>query len=119
VPKGAKGLPGLALALAVAVAATVAGQHVPLVGSAVPGAVLGAVIALVIKPGARLAPGLKFASSFVLQCSVVLLGTQLSVAEAAGSVRRPCRSCSARWRSAWVRRGFTVGCSGCQATCGR
>jgi len=83
VPKGAKGLPGLALALAVAVVATVAGQHVPLVGSAVPGAVLGAVIALVIKPGARLAPGLKFASSFVLQCSVVLLGTQLSVAEAA------------------------------------
>jgi uncharacterized integral membrane protein (TIGR00698 family) len=76
-------LPGLALALAVAAVATVAGQHVPLVGSAVPGAVLGAIIALVIKPGERLAPGLKYASSFVLQCSVVLLGTQLSIAEAA------------------------------------
>jgi uncharacterized integral membrane protein (TIGR00698 family) len=84
VPPGARGLaPGLALAVAVAAVAAVVGQRVPLVGSAVPGAVIGAVIALVIKPGARLAPGLKCASSFVLQCSVVLLGTQLSIAQAA------------------------------------
>jgi uncharacterized integral membrane protein (TIGR00698 family) len=84
VPPGARGLaPGLALAVAAAAVATVVGQHVPLVGSAVPGAVIGAVIALVRKPGARLAPGLKCASSFVLQCSVVLLGTQLSITEAA------------------------------------
>jgi len=75
--------PGLALALAVAAAATVAGQFVPLVGSAVPGAVIGAAIALVVKPGARLAPGLRWASTFVLQCSVVLLGAQLSLGEAA------------------------------------
>ena len=76
-------LPGLALAVAVAAVATVVGQHVPLVGSAVPGAVIGAIIALIIKPGARLAPGVKYASTFLLQCSVVLLGTQLSIAEAA------------------------------------
>jgi uncharacterized integral membrane protein (TIGR00698 family) len=76
-------LPGLGLALLVAVLATVVGQHVPLVGTAVPGAVLGAVIALVVKPGERFAPGLRYASSFVLQCSVVLLGTQLSIAAAA------------------------------------
>jgi uncharacterized integral membrane protein (TIGR00698 family) len=83
-PDRARGvLPGLALAVAVAAVATVVGQHVPLVGSAVPGAVIGAVIALVIKPGARLAPGIKYASTFLLQCSVVLLGTQLSIAEAA------------------------------------
>ena len=63
--------------------ATVVGQHVALVGSAVPGAVIGAVIALAIKPGARLAPGIKYAGTFLLQCSVVLLGTQLSIAEAA------------------------------------
>jgi len=75
--------PGLALALAVAAVATVVGQHVPLVGSAVPGAVLGAVIAITLRPGTRFASGLKFASSFLLQCSVVVLGTQLSVAEAA------------------------------------
>jgi uncharacterized integral membrane protein (TIGR00698 family) len=68
--------------VAVAVAATITGQHVPLVGSAVPGAVIGAVIAIAVRPGTRLAPGLKWASSFVLQCSVVLLGTQLSLAEA-------------------------------------
>ena len=76
-------LPGLALAVAVAAVATVVGQHVPLVGSAVPGAVIGAIIALIIKPGARLAAGIKYASTFLLQCSVVLLGTQLSIAEAA------------------------------------
>ena len=75
--------PGLALALAVAAVATVVGQHVPLVGSAVPGAVIGAGIAIAVKPGARLAPGLKWASSTVLQCSVVLLGAQLSITEAA------------------------------------
>jgi uncharacterized membrane protein YadS len=75
--------PGFALALAVAAVATVVGEHVPLVGSAVPGAVIGAVIALVVKLGARVAPGLKWASTFVLQCSVVLLGAQLSIGEAA------------------------------------
>jgi hypothetical protein len=49
--------PGFALALAVAAVATVVGQYVPLIGSAVPGAVIGAVIAIVLKPGARVAPG--------------------------------------------------------------
>ena len=63
--------------------ATVVGQYVPLIGSAVPGAVIGTVIAIVVKPGARFAPGVKWASTFVLQCSVVLLGAQLSIAEAA------------------------------------
>jgi uncharacterized integral membrane protein (TIGR00698 family) len=76
-------VPGLAVALAVAAVATVVGEHVPLVGSAVPGAVIGAAIAIAVKPGARLAPGLKWASTFVLQCSVVLLGAQLSIGEAA------------------------------------
>ena len=75
--------PGFALALAVAAVATVVAEYVPLIGSAVPGAVIGAVIAIAVKPGARLAPGVKWASTFVLQCSVVLLGAQLSIAEAA------------------------------------
>ena len=75
--------PGFALALAVAAVATVVGQYVPLIGSAVPGAIIGTVIAIVVKPGARFAPGVKWASTFVLQCSVVLLGAQLSIAEAA------------------------------------
>lgn len=63
--------------------ATVIGEYVPLVGSAVPGAVIGAVIALTVKPGVRFAPGLKYGTTFVLQCSVVLLGAQLSIGEAA------------------------------------
>jgi uncharacterized integral membrane protein (TIGR00698 family) len=75
--------PGFALALAIAAVATIVGQHVPLVGSAVPGAVIGAVIAIVVRPGARFAAGVKWASTFVLQCSVVLLGAQLSITEAA------------------------------------
>jgi uncharacterized integral membrane protein (TIGR00698 family) len=76
-------LPGLAAALAIAAVATVIGKTVPLVGSAVPGAVIGAIIAIARKPGARFAPGLKWASSFLLQCSVVILGTQLSIGAAA------------------------------------
>jgi uncharacterized integral membrane protein (TIGR00698 family) len=75
--------PGFALALAVAAMATVVGQYVPLIGSAVPGAVIGSVIAIVLKPGARFAAGVKWASTFILQCSVVLLGAQLSITEAA------------------------------------
>jgi uncharacterized integral membrane protein (TIGR00698 family) len=76
-------VPGLALALGVAAVATVVGQYLPLVGSAVPGAVIGALIAVAVRPGPRLAPGLKWSSSVVLQCSVVLLGAQLSIGQAA------------------------------------
>ncbi|HEX6454282.1 MAG TPA: putative sulfate exporter family transporter [Trebonia sp.] len=75
--------PGLGIAVALAVVATVIGKNVPVVGSAVPGAVIGALIAIARKPGKRFAPGLKWASSFVLQCSVVVLGTQLSIGAAA------------------------------------
>jgi uncharacterized integral membrane protein (TIGR00698 family) len=75
--------PGLGIAVAVAVVATVIGKNVPVVGSAVPGAVIGAILAIVFRPGKRFAPGLKWASSFVLQCSVVILGTQLSIGAAA------------------------------------
>jgi uncharacterized integral membrane protein (TIGR00698 family) len=75
--------PGLGIAVAVAVVATVIGKNVPVVGSAVPGAVLGAVLAIVFRPGKRFAAGLRWASSFVLQCSVVILGTQLSIDAAA------------------------------------
>jgi uncharacterized integral membrane protein (TIGR00698 family) len=83
-PRRARAIaPGFALALAVAAIATVVGQYVPLIGSAVPGAVIGAAIAITVKPGTRFAPGVKWASTFVLQCSVVLLGAQLSIAEAA------------------------------------
>jgi uncharacterized integral membrane protein (TIGR00698 family) len=76
-------LPGLSAAAGLAIIATVIGRNVPIVGSAVPGAVIGAVLAITLKPGARFAPGLRYASTFVLQCSVVILGTQLSIGAAA------------------------------------
>ncbi|MCL2582344.1 MAG: putative sulfate exporter family transporter [Streptosporangiales bacterium] len=75
--------PGLGIAVAVAIMATAIGHNVPVVGSAVPGAVIGAVLAIVFRPGERFRAGLKWASSFVLQCSVVILGTQLSIGAAA------------------------------------
>ena len=70
--------------------ATVVGHVVPLVGAAVPGAVIGVTVAVALTVAggsaalrARLAPGLKVASSRLLQCSVVILGAQLSLSEAA------------------------------------
>lgn len=75
--------PGLALAVAIAVVATVIGHAVPVVGGPVSGIVIGVAIATVLKPGARLRPGIRTASKFLLQLSVVLLGTQLSLGQIA------------------------------------
>jgi uncharacterized integral membrane protein (TIGR00698 family) len=71
----------------VGVIATAAGRVVPLVGTAVPGAVIGVLAAVLWvrrSPGRRerLAPGLRLASSRLLQCSVVILGAQLSLTTA-------------------------------------
>jgi hypothetical protein len=49
--RAAKIAPGLGIAAAVAIAATVIGKNVPVVGSAVPGAVIGAILAIVFRPG--------------------------------------------------------------------
>ncbi len=72
-------LPGLGLAAAIAVVSTVVGRIAPVVGSAVPGIVIGVILGVIIRPGARLRPGIAFAGRFVLQLSVVILGTQLSI----------------------------------------
>lgn len=74
-------IPGLALAVAVAVVATVVGKAFPVIGGPVTGIVIGVVLAAVITPGARLTPGIGFASKTVLQASVVLLGTQISLTQ--------------------------------------
>ncbi|MCX7521996.1 putative sulfate exporter family transporter [Microbacterium sp. STN6] len=76
-------LPGLALAAAIAVVATVIGHLIPLIGGPVSGIVIGVVLGLFLKPGPVLSPGVKTASKFVLQLSVVVLGSQLSLAEIA------------------------------------
>jgi uncharacterized integral membrane protein (TIGR00698 family) len=75
--------PGLLLALAVAAAATGLGKLVPIVGGPVFAIVLGLVAATVV-PGLRAdrwAPGSAVASKYVLQLSIVVLGTGLSLGQ--------------------------------------
>ncbi len=72
-------LPGLLLCIAIAVAATIVGSFVPLVGAVIPAVVIGVLIAIVRRPRGRTVPGVKYAGKFVLQCAVVLLGAQLSI----------------------------------------
>ncbi|MFF1278749.1 YeiH family protein [Streptomyces marokkonensis] len=74
-------LPGLSLAVSVAVVATLVGRWFPLVGGPVAGIVIGVVLAAVRRPGKRLRPGVTTASKSVLQLSVVLLGCQLSLTQ--------------------------------------
>jgi uncharacterized integral membrane protein (TIGR00698 family) len=74
-------LPGLAASTALAIAATAVGRLVPVLGGPVTGIVLGVLIAAVARPGERFQPGIRTASRFVLQLAVVVLGTQLSLAE--------------------------------------
>jgi uncharacterized integral membrane protein (TIGR00698 family) len=75
--------PGLLLSLAVASVATVLGQLVPVVGSPVFGIAGGAILAAFIRPGDRLRPGLAVAGTKVLQASVIVLGTGLSLSRIA------------------------------------
>jgi len=74
-------IPGLALAVAVAVVATVVGKVFPVIGGPVTGIILGVALAAAIKPGATLKPGIGVAAKVILQVSVVLLGTQLSLGQ--------------------------------------
>ncbi|WP_073951348.1 YeiH family protein [Streptomyces kebangsaanensis] len=74
-------LPGLALAVGIAVVATALGRLAPLVGGPVAGIVLGVLVAVVVRPGARLRPGIAFAGRGVLQAAVVVLGAQLSLGQ--------------------------------------
>ncbi|QYM75145.1 YeiH family protein [Leucobacter luti] len=78
--RGIDVLPGVLLCALIAAIATVIGAWVPLVGSAIPAVVIGVLVAMIRKPAARLAPGIGYAGKFVLQCAVVLLGAQLSLA---------------------------------------
>lgn len=74
-------LPGLVLATAIALVATGVGKLVPVLGGPVSGIVIGVLIAAFAEPGPAVKPGITMASRFVLQCAVVVLGTQLSLAE--------------------------------------
>lgn len=74
-------VPGLAVAVLIAAVATAGGELVPVVGGPVLAILLG-VLAGVAVPGlraVRLSPGYAFASRTVLQLSIVVLGTGLSL----------------------------------------
>lgn len=76
-----RAVPGLALTVVIAVVASGLGHLVPLVGGPVFGVVLGAVLAVVLRPGDGLRQGFAFAGKYVLQGAIVLLGTGLSLAQ--------------------------------------
>ncbi|MFF3914084.1 YeiH family protein [Streptomyces sp. NPDC001852] len=80
-PGFAARLPGLALAVGVALVATALGRLVPVLGGPVCGIVLGVLVAVAVRPGARMEPGITFAGRGVLQAAVVVLGAQLSLGQ--------------------------------------
>jgi uncharacterized integral membrane protein (TIGR00698 family) len=69
----------VAVCVAIAAVATGIGRLVPLLGGPVSAILLGAVIATVFRPGIALRPGIGFASRTLLQTSIVVLGTGLSM----------------------------------------
>ncbi|KHK95926.1 membrane protein YeiH [Microbacterium mangrovi] len=71
--------PGAAVCLVIAAVSTVIGRFVPVIGSALPAVLIGVGIAMVRRPAARLQPGIRWSSTFLLQVAVVLLGAQLSL----------------------------------------
>lgn len=76
-------LPGLAIAVALAAVAWLAGRSLPLLGGAVCGILLGVLVRVRWAPAPRHAPGLAFAARGLLQASVVLLGFGLDLAQVA------------------------------------
>ncbi|MEO6884685.1 MAG: YeiH family protein [Jatrophihabitantaceae bacterium] len=75
--------PGLAVAILLACVATAVGRLAPLLGAPVAGIVLGVLLSSSVGRHERLAAGIKFASKFVLQLAVVVLGSQLSLGQVA------------------------------------
>ncbi len=73
--------PGLALCIGIAVVAYVLGHVAPIIGAAVFAILIGAVVAMLRKPTAAFAPGMRFASKTLLQTSIVVLGTSLDLAQ--------------------------------------
>lgn len=72
--------PGVVLCMIIAAASVLIAQVVPWAGTALPAIVIGIVLAVSWKPGARWKAGVKFSSKMLLQIAIVLLGAQLSLA---------------------------------------
>ena len=80
--------PGLLPVIAVAAVASVLGGLLPVVGAPVLAIIGGLVIAVVRPLPVRAEPGISFTAKKVLQASVVLLGTGLSVSEVVAAGER-------------------------------
>lgn len=74
-------VPGIALCVAIALVATGLGRLVPVVGAPVFGIVIGAVLAAVLRQGVVTDAGAGWAGKRVLQASVVVLGSGLSLGQ--------------------------------------
>ncbi len=74
-------LPGIGFALAIATVATIIGKAIPVIGAPVICIVIGVAIAAIRKPGKKFQPGIATSSKLILQISVVVLGSQLSLKE--------------------------------------
>lgn len=77
-PPAPSRLPGLGLSLGVAVVADVLGLQLPIVGGPVFAILLGLVLSLFWKAPPACIPGLQFASKYLLQTAIVLLGFGMS-----------------------------------------
>jgi uncharacterized integral membrane protein (TIGR00698 family) len=76
-------VPGLALAAAIAVVATFLGALVPVLGAPVFGIVIGAIVAAFLRKGSIVESGARFAGKRILQASIIVLGTGLSLSQVA------------------------------------
>ena len=76
-------LPGLALALSIALLALVLGRWAPLVGGPVFGIIIGILVRHFLPPGDAFTPGIQFGGKQVLQWSVIVLGFGLSLDQVA------------------------------------
>jgi uncharacterized integral membrane protein (TIGR00698 family) len=75
-----RAVPGIVVAVAVAVLATAAARFVPLVGAPVLAIVLGIVVRAVAPPPERYLSGIAFSARTILQAAIVLSGLSLSIA---------------------------------------
>lgn len=72
-------VPGILASVAIALVATIAGEHLPLVGGPVSAIIIGLAVSTFLPVRDRVHPGLRFTSKYVLQGSIVVLGLGLSL----------------------------------------
>ena len=74
-------IPGILLAVVVALAATYLGTLVPLIGAPIFGILIGVLLRTVVGRPEGAVPGIAFAAKRVLQWAIVLLGSDLSLSQ--------------------------------------